>query len=129
MKKGMRKGSKILAGLLSVITAASVVPMQAFAVESFPEVSPTAETAIEEKTETQEVQVLSEDTSRREESVKHFRMSDGTMQAAQYETPVHFQKDGQWVDYDNTLTEVSADEEENAGKVIKNKDLVKGVVP
>lgn len=46
------------------------------------------------------------------------------MQAAQYETPVHFQKDGQWVDYDNTLTEVSADEGENAGKVIKNKDLV-----
>lgn len=49
LKKGTRKGSEILAGLLSVITAASVVPMQAFAVESFPEVSPTVETAIEEK--------------------------------------------------------------------------------
>lgn len=124
MKNDMRKGSKILAVSLSVLIAASVLPMQAFAVDSISEAPPAVETEIEEKAETQETQVLSEDTSRREENVKHFRLSDGTIQAAQYGMPVHFQKDGQWVDYDNTLTEVDAEEEENRGKIIKNKDLV-----
>ena len=124
MKNDMRKGSKILAVPLSVLIAASVLPLQTFAVDSISEAPPAVETEVEEKTEPQETQVLSEDTSRREENVKHFRLSDGTIQAAQYGMPVHFQKDGQWVDYDNTLTEVDADEEENRGKIIKNKDLV-----
>jgi len=45
-------------------------------------------------------------TELREESVKHFRLSDGTYVAAQYNTPVHYlDDDGKWQDIDNTLTD------------------------
>lgn len=48
--------------------------------------------------------ILSELTNERDVYVKRFTMSDGTTQAAQYDTPVHFKnQDGRWTDYDNTL--------------------------
>ncbi len=44
------------------------------------------------------------EASLREETVKQFRMSDGSYVAVQYDTPVHYQDgDGQWQDIDNTL--------------------------
>ncbi len=43
-------------------------------------------------------------TERRDESVKHFRLPDGTYTAVQYNVPVHYQDDtGEWQDIDNTL--------------------------
>ena len=66
---------------------------------------------------------LVEKTEKRDENTKYFYMSDGTIQAAQYSVPVHYEQDGKWVDYDNTLNEVDADELENDDKVGKNKDL------
>ena len=53
----------------------------------------------------QEPYIISEITEKREENTKHFRMSDGTIQAAQYMQPIHYQKNGKWVDYDNTLNQ------------------------
>ena len=108
----------------------SAVPMQAFAEEKTANES-VQQTELayesvpeEEPLETESTVILAEDTDRREENVKHFRMSDSTMQAAQYAEPVHFLKDGVWTDYDNTLTEVDADVEENEGRtLLKNKDL------
>ena len=56
------------------------------------------------------INFLSEAENKREEYVKHFKMSDGTYKAAQYDTPVHFLDDnGNWVDYDNTLTETDCE--------------------
>lgn len=51
--------------------------------------------------------ILFEEESLREENVKHFRMDDGSYIAVQYGTPVHYEENGEWVDYDNTLHEVS----------------------
>ncbi len=68
-------------------------------------------------------EILEEEIEKRDGNTKHFRMSDGTSRAAQYSVPVHFEQDGKWVDYDNTLEEVDADESENSGKILKNKDL------
>ena len=49
-----------------------------------------------------------EDVTRREESVKHFKLSDGTYVAAQYPHPVHVEdENGEYVDIDNTLAEAS----------------------
>ena len=49
-----------------------------------------------------------EDITLREESVKHFRLPDGSFVAAQYSSPVHtLDEDGEWQDIDNTLTESS----------------------
>ena len=42
--------------------------------------------------------------ARRTETAKHFRMPDGTVLVAEYPLPVHYEKDGQWVDVDNTLS-------------------------
>ncbi|MBO5433000.1 MAG: hypothetical protein J6A43_02970, partial [Clostridia bacterium] len=59
-----------------------------------------------------DINFLSEDKDKREQYVKHFKMSDGTYKAAQYNTPVHFlDNNGNWVDYDNTLTETDCDTE------------------
>ena len=141
MKKTKKTAFQLIAMLLCVCTILSVIPMQAFAEDlSANDIlteSAEGETAAEEAESTDEAgsenesgstepapaQILAEDTDKREESVKHFRMSDGTIQAAQYAVPVHFEQNGVWTDYDNTLTEVDADEEENDGKLLKNKDL------
>ncbi len=141
MKKTKKTAFQLIAMLLCVCTILSVIPMQAFAEDlSANDIlteSAEGETAAEEaestdgagseneseSTEPAPAQILAEDVDKREESVKHFRMSDGTIQAAQYAVPVHFAQNGVWTDYDNTLTEVDADEEENDGKLLKNKDL------
>jgi len=39
----------------------------------------------------------------REANVKHFRMSDGSMEKALYVEPIHFERDGSWSDIDNRL--------------------------
>ena len=49
--------------------------------------------------------ILGEDTTKRDENVKHFRMSDGSYTMVQYGTPVHYEKDGAWEDIDSTLSE------------------------
>lgn len=132
MSRKMKLTTRILSVFLSIVLLFEVIPMQVFAAEhpeaeigAQQEEALTDETPEENtKSEAEPAEFLSEDTDKREENVKHFRMSDGTMQAAQYAEPVHFLKDGVWTDYDNTLTEVDADEEENADRsVLKNKDL------
>lgn len=44
-------------------------------------------------------------TERREESVKHFRLEDGSIMAVQYAVPVHrVDENGKWQDIDNSLS-------------------------
>ena len=51
---------------------------------------------------------IHEDVALREQSVKHFRLPDGSFIAAQYPNPVHTLDGlGEWQDIDNTLTEAS----------------------
>ena len=52
--------------------------------------------------------VIGEMDKLREEAVKHFRMSDGSFLAVQYDGPVHYQDtDGEWQNIDNTQVSVS----------------------
>ncbi len=70
---------------------------------------------INEVVETEEAYILSEDLTKREENVKHFRMSDGSFVAAQYDSPIHYvNSEGEWVEYDNSLSEIEATEEQAA---------------
>lgn len=133
MGKILHITTKMIAVMLSMVMLISVLPMQGFAVYK----SAMQETAIndeENRAETNlqedqtngdtEAVILAEDSEKREANVKYFRMSDGSMQAAQYAESVHFHKNGVWVDYDNTLTEVDADAEDNEGlSLLKSKDL------
>lgn len=52
-----------------------------------------------------ETYVLEEDISLREENVKHFKLSNGTVKAVSYAQPVHYMdENGKWIDIDNALT-------------------------
>ena len=73
-----------------------------------------------------EAEVLFEDISLREESAKHFRLSDGTYVAAQYNYPVHFEdENGDWQDIDNALTD-SGSEFSNSNARIKFAKKITG---
>ena len=127
MKKGIKLACKILSVFLSVLLVIQIAPMQIIA-------DAYHEAIVDENTENTlgvslddidttdpEAEILAEETSKREQYVKHFRMSDGSYRATQYEVPVHFIQDGEWTDYDNTLVEVDADTED--GETASNKDL------
>ena len=55
-------------------------------------------------TETAEVTALGEDISKRTASTKTIRMSDGSYRLVQYANEVHYEDDGEWVEYDNSLS-------------------------
>ena len=127
MKKGIKLACKILSVFLSVLLVIQIAPMQTIA-------DAYHEATVDENTENTlgvdlddidttepEAEILAEETSKREQYVKHFRMSDGSYRATQYEVPVHFIQDGEWTDYDNTLTEVDANTDD--GETASNKDL------
>ena len=127
MKKEAKLVCKILSVFLTVLLVLQIAPMQIIA-------DAYHEATIDENTENTlgvsiddidttepEAEILAEETSKREQYVKHFRMSDGSYRATQYEVPVHFIQDGEWTDYDNSLIEVDADTED--GESASNKDL------
>ena len=57
-------------------------------------------------------------TELREESVKHFRLEDGTYMAVQYQTPVHYlDENGYWQNIDNTLSSVDNEYSTSSSRV------------
>lgn len=50
-------------------------------------------------------EILGEDISKREEFVKHFRMSDGSMKAVVYSDQIHYKNGDKFSEIDNTLIE------------------------
>ena len=66
---------------------------------------------------TDDPRVLGELESERDAYTKRFAMADGTVTAAQYVEPVHFRRDGEWVEYDNSLSE----ESEGGQAYLRNK--------
>lgn len=51
--------------------------------------------------------IIEEDVSLREESIKHFKLSDGSYTAVIYDTPIHYMQDEKWAEIDNTLVSAS----------------------
>ena len=47
--------------------------------------------------------IIGEDNEQRTESIKHFRLSDGTYLMVDYGESVHYESNGDWLDIDNTL--------------------------
>ena len=95
--------TRSIAMILSLVLLFYVVPSVVYAeIADAAEKSDTA-TDIGSAESVKNTEVY-EDTSLREESVKHFRLSDGTYVAAQYAYPVHYLSDeGTLEDIDNTL--------------------------
>lgn len=102
----------MLAFILVIVMMLEMGPMQVFATgsETTPETAGTTiseETASAEATEVPEVYIEGEVTELRSEYEKHYRLTDGSFMAVQYQVPVHYEDDGQWVDIDNTLEAVT----------------------
>lgn len=124
MNKRFKTIQAIIAMILVVITVTSPVSIMASPTDITESTEVSEQEIAEDDTSSEEeAYILYEDTDMRDESTKYFRMSDGTLQAAQYSAPVHFEQNGEWADYNNTLDEVDADESENSSKLLKNKDL------
>ena len=90
--------------LLVIVLLANMLPLQIFAEQlNTEELSPiTPSTNISEQ-ETVSGQIVEELTDKRTEYTKQFRMDNGLFIAAVYNEPVHYEKNGQWIEIDNTL--------------------------
>ena len=119
MKKTGKNFKRFLSLLLVVCTVCSVLPKNLRAQLQ----TSNAQETISYYDET--VTPLGEIVSLREENVKHFRMSDGSVIAATYDVPVHSLENGEWVDIDNTLSEVS-DELQTSNQRIKFAKKING---
>ena len=107
MKKVIKILSVFLAMLMFFTTVECVTPV-------FAEELQTSENVTYQDVQNEETtHILSEIKEKREENVKHFLMSDGTFLAAEYSSPVHYQnEDGEWIDYDNSLSKSAATDEQ-----------------
>ena len=110
----MRKRFKqTLSMLLVFALLIQVIPFQALAVSDDP-ILPTTEDGtpipIENDARAEDAYIVGEVDDARGEYEKHFRLSDGSFVAAEYDFPVHYQQDGEWVDIDNTLTAEETEE-------------------
>ncbi len=93
------KKIRIISMVLTLFMIFQIVPLSAYAEASIPNASSDAILASGRITkDIYEVKEL------REESVKHFRLEDGSYVAAAYDVPVHYlDNDGEWHDIDNRL--------------------------
>ena len=109
----MKTWRSIVSLLLVLVFALELLPLSSFAVESNDltatepvEAAQPMEQSASAAVSTDEPYVVSEVEELREEAVKHFRMSDGSFLAVQYDTPVHYKDENdQWQEIDNTLIE------------------------
>lgn len=111
MKK--RKTCKTLAILCGVfVLTAMFSPLAAFA-----QTLSSSDTVQPLETQTKEMTVL------REEFVKHFELPDGTGAAVVYDSPVHYEKDGTWVEIDNTLVSATKIGNEVTAAIFRNDKM------
>ena len=95
-------GLKSLSVILSILMVIYLLPLTVFA-DSFGAAQQKDQSHNEEDVLTINSDVF-ELKELREESVKYFRLEDGTFAAVQYDMPVHtLDEAGEWQDIDNTL--------------------------
>ena len=117
--KGIRK---LLSLFLVLILLIQSIPVSASTVELFLNSMDdvTAVDGNEEQNDeklsmskTEEAEILYEITDARTLNSKSFMQSDGTRLIAQYSYPVHYENDnGEFVDFNNTLSEIQGEEED-----------------
>ena len=105
--KNISKSSKLLSFIMAFLILLVSLPTYALASLAPEDTSQVInEEPIEEASFAQgELVVLEEDISLREENVKHFKLSNGTVKAVSYANAVHYlDAEGNWIDIDNSLT-------------------------
>lgn len=110
----MKLTKKIIAVFLTMLTLFSIcsVAMPVFAEYEW-ETGYDIVDDMEIVSEEAEPEIISEITEKRQENTKYFLMSDGSFMAAQYSGPVHYvDSEGEWADYDNSLSKTEATQEQ-----------------
>lgn len=67
--------------------------------------------------------IVAEEISLREQNSKHFLLSDGTYTAVAYDSPIHYESKGEWIEIDNSLVSASLLGDPLTGAVKKNTEL------
>lgn len=106
----MSRLKKALCLFLSVVFLFQLLPVTALAAdgdasytnESFQPVDMSDAVAADE------IAVLGEDTSLREEFTKQYTLENGAKMAVVYPSAVHYEENGAWQDIDNRLNETTA---------------------
>ena len=110
--------------LLSVLLIMSMVlltPLQAIAL-GIEQVSETVTPASDPQPSSDGVaDIIAELTEKRTADTKHFLLSDGTMMAVQYDTPVHFDTETGWEQYDNSMSIVDDTVSDNEKEYVNKK--------
>ena len=118
MRKSASLTSRIISMLLAIILVFYTLPLSVIAQEikdskastTTPSNTSEGQNSTDNNSTTQipytYYNEVYEEASLREESVKHFRLEDGSYVAAQYASPVHYlDENGEWQNIDNTLAE------------------------
>lgn len=113
-------GKKVITLILSAALLLSCLPVAASASE-YSEKESTITAADDDNTNPT---VISELTEKREANKKIFRLSDGSYMSVEYPQQVHFQENGQWNDYDNTLIEEES-QETNEKELVNSSSNIK----
>ena len=111
------KKARLVSIVLSALMVFYAFPLHGFAVnagvsesipsneniikEFVPELSEDASSDLSE--EDAEPMILYEDEKLRTEDTKHYRMTDGSFTAVKFDDDVHYEKDGEWKEIDNSL--------------------------
>ena len=101
MKRTIQIGKQSLSLFLAVLMVVFTLPLSVFANELNSNTElPAEDYSVSFIKDIFEVEEL------RDETVKHFRLEDGSYIAAQYDKPIHYlDENGKWQDIDNTLAE------------------------
>lgn len=103
---------KSLSIFLSLLFITQTLPLNAFSLYvNECEVSETDEIHIHETNDEHNMIIdsLEENIELRDEHTKHFRQSDGSYIAVSYIEPIHYEKNGEWLEIDNTITNVDSE--------------------
>ncbi len=92
----MKRFTRLIATLLCILLFTQTFSTYALPLQ-------TEELITQTETESTDVVPITELTELRTENAKHYRMSDGTYQLITYPQPVHYQKEDEWVEIDQTL--------------------------
>ncbi len=80
---------KLCSLILVAVLLVQMLPVDAFAAEA------AAETAVDTSETAAEVTVVGEDTSRRSQYIKEYKLSNGQRLASVHADALHYEKDGQ----------------------------------
>ena len=89
------------------VTAAEPPAVSSEPGESTEPTKPADEAVYDDDVSPPETYIEGEVMEARDEYEKHYRLTDGSFLAAQFQVPVHYEADGSWEDIDNTLDGVA----------------------